>query len=50
LQLSAETLCGVVTFAVVLALMSGRQLWRDLQWLLTSNRRIDGGLVSPNCD
>lgn len=50
LQLSALALCGVVIFALVLALISGRQLWGDLQWLLATNRRMDGGLVSPNCD
>ncbi|HWE74833.1 MAG TPA: lipopolysaccharide biosynthesis protein [Stellaceae bacterium] len=50
LQLSALALCGVVTFTVVLALIAGRQLWRDLQWLLATNRQIDGGLVSPRCD
>jgi O-antigen/teichoic acid export membrane protein len=44
-QLVALTLCGFVTFALVLALISGRQLWRDLQWLLATNRRIDGELV-----
>jgi O-antigen/teichoic acid export membrane protein len=50
LQLSTLALCGFVVFALVLALISGRQLWRDLQWLLASNRRMDGHLVSPNCD
>jgi len=50
LQLSALALCGFVTYAAVLALISGRQLWQDLQWLLAANRPIDGGLVSPNCD
>jgi predicted PurR-regulated permease PerM len=44
-QLVALTLCGFVTFALVLALISGRQLRRDLQWLLATNRRIDGELV-----
>jgi hypothetical protein len=50
LQLSALSLCGVVTFTAVLALISGRRLLRDLQWLLGTNRRIGGGLVSPHCD
>jgi O-antigen/teichoic acid export membrane protein len=50
LQLSALALCGFVTFAAVLALISGRQLWQDLQWLVATNRHIDGGLVSRNCD
>ena len=45
LQLSVLALCGLVTFSLVLALISGRQLWRDLQWLLASNRRVDGELV-----
>jgi len=45
LQLCALALCGFVTFAAVLALISGRQLWRDVQWLLAANRRIDGELV-----
>ena len=44
-QLSALALGGFVTFALVLALISGRQLLRDLQWLLATNRRIDGELV-----
>jgi PST family polysaccharide transporter len=44
-QLSAVALGGFVTFALVLALISGRQLLRDLQWLLATNRRIDGELV-----
>ena len=50
LQLSALALCGFVTFTLVLALISGRRLWRDLQWLIGSNRAIADGLVSPNCD
>jgi PST family polysaccharide transporter len=50
LQLSALALCGFVTFTLVLALIAGRQLWRDLQWLLATNRHINGGLVSPRCD
>ena len=50
LELSALALCGAVTFGLVLTAISGRQLWRDLQWLLAPNRGIDGGLVSPNCD
>ena len=45
LQLTVLALCGMVTFAVVLALISGRQLWQDLQWLLATNRRVDGELV-----
>jgi PST family polysaccharide transporter len=45
LQLSVLALCGFITFSLVLALISGRQLWRDLQWLLASNRRVDGELV-----
>jgi PST family polysaccharide transporter len=49
-QLSALALCGVVTFTAVLALISGRQLLRDLQWLFGTNRRMNSGLVSPNCD
>ncbi|HEX4191714.1 MAG TPA: oligosaccharide flippase family protein [Stellaceae bacterium] len=49
LQLSALALCGVITFTAVLGLIAGRQLWRDLQWLLATNRHIDG-LVSPRCD
>jgi O-antigen/teichoic acid export membrane protein len=50
LQLSALALCGGATFSAVLALISGRQLVRDMQWLLATNRRMDGGLVSPHCD
>lgn len=50
LQLSTLALCGFVVFSSVLALISGRQLWRDLQWLFASSRRMDGHLVSPNCD
>ena len=50
LQLAAEALCGAVTFGLVLTLISGRQLWRDLQWLLAPKRGIEGGLVSPHCD
>jgi PST family polysaccharide transporter len=49
LQLSSLAVCGFVSFALVLALISGRQLWRDLQWLLATNRPV-GGLASPNCD
>jgi PST family polysaccharide transporter len=49
LQLSALALCGFVTFTAVLGLIAGRQLWRDLQWLLATNRHIDG-LVSPRCE
>lgn len=45
LQLFALALCGIVTFGLVLALISGRQLWQDLQWLLATNRRIYGELV-----
>jgi hypothetical protein len=45
LQLSALALCGFVTFVCVLALISGRQLRQDLQWLLATNRHIDGELV-----
>lgn len=50
LELSALAVCGALTFGLVLTAISGRQLWRDLQWLLASNRGMDGGLVSPNCD
>jgi O-antigen/teichoic acid export membrane protein len=50
LQLGAKALCGAVTFALVLASISGRRLWQDLQWLLASKRQIDGGVLSPNCD
>ena len=50
LQLSALALCGFVTFALVLALIAGRQLWQDLQWFLAPSRPIRGGLVSPHCD
>ena len=45
LQLSALALCGFVTFVCVLALISGRQLRQDLQWILATNRHIDGELV-----
>jgi PST family polysaccharide transporter len=50
LQLSALVLCGCVVFVMVLALTSGRRLWQDLQWLLTANRQVDSGLVTPNGD
>jgi PST family polysaccharide transporter len=50
LQLSALALCGFVTFALVLALIAGRQLWQDLQWFLAPSRTVRGGLVSPRCD
>jgi PST family polysaccharide transporter len=45
LQLSALAFCGIVSFVAVLAVISGPQLRRDLQWLLATNRRIDGELV-----
>ena len=50
LQLSALALCGFVTFTLVLALISGRRLRQDLQWLIGSNCHVGSGLVSPNCD
>jgi len=50
LQLSVLALCGSVTFVLALALISGRQLLRDLQWLIGSSRPVGSGLASPNCD
>jgi O-antigen/teichoic acid export membrane protein len=50
LELSADVFCGAVTFAVVLTLISGRQLWQDLRSLLAPERRMDGSVLSPNCD
>jgi O-antigen/teichoic acid export membrane protein len=50
MQLSLVALCGVISYSLVLALLSGRRLWQDLRWLLASNRDVGSELVSPNCD
>jgi PST family polysaccharide transporter len=50
LQLSTLMLCGAVVYILALSLIAGRQILRDLQWLLRQNRQIDDGLLSPNRD
>lgn len=47
LQLSALALSGLVTFVVVLALISRRQVVSDLRWLLALHYPMDHGAVSP---
>lgn len=44
LQLSILCLCGFVTFSLVLALISGRRMWQDVQWLFGPAHKVGAEL------
>jgi PST family polysaccharide transporter len=52
LQLAIAVLCGLLSFASVLAVISGRRLWEDLQWMLGTNPNVGSEFVNgtPHCE
>jgi polysaccharide transporter, PST family len=52
LQLSVAVVCGLLSFAFVLAAISGRRLREDLQWIWAPNRSVGGELIggTPHCE
>ena len=52
MELSITILCGMVSFALALAVFSGRRLLEDLRWLLAANRGTSNEVASgtSGCD